>query len=327
MQKFQFIKIDSVLAKFQRDFRGLDINEGDAIEWIGEALGFMKTASASEEAIAFIEVKDYQAPIPNGLHYITQIARNRNWSEPADNKCCTEQVIQSLVEECPDCNSCVGLSKDLVPVDCNGEIIGNYEVAYYRPFFDLQFEYLQWANSKTRLLQYTPVRLANHSFFDTLVCKEPDMENLYSQGCETWDEYTVVQDQLRFNFKSGFIAIAYIRQMIDTDTGYPMIPDDESARAAITYYIGWKVKEQEGWNHREGAMQLAQLAEAKWLKYIKQFRNKAKMPSGVDQHQNLMEQSKYLLPRQNRYYGFFGKLGRPEDRPFNDPNQTTRYVR
>ena len=327
MQKFQFIKIDSILSKFQRDFRGLDINESDAIEWIGEALGFMKITSASEEAIAFIEVKNYQASIPNGLHFITQIARNRRWEKPADNNNCTIQTIDALHEETSDCHDCGGFTKDLIPVDCNGAIMGDYEVAYYRPFFDLQYEYLQWANSNTRASQYSPVRLANHSFFNTLVCKEENMENLYCQGCDDYDEYTIVQDQLRFNFESGFIAIAYIRQMIDKDTGYPMIPDDESAKAAITYYLGWKVKEQEGWNHREGAMQLAQVAEQRWLKYIKQFKNKAKMPTGVDQYQNLMEQSKYLIPRQNRYYGFFGKLGRPEDRPFNDPNKTNRYTK
>lgn len=323
MQKFQFIKIDSILSKFQRDFKGLDINEGDAIEWIGEALGFMKIPSASEEAIAFLEVKNYQTAIPNGLHFITQIARNRRWEKPADNNKCIINTLETLVEETNNHNS----YSESIPVNCNGELIKNYEVAYYRPFFDLQYEYLQWANSNTRYSQYSPVRLANHSFFNTLVCREENMENLYCQGCDDYDEYTIVQDQLRFNFESGLIAVAYIRQMIDKETGYPMIPDDESAKAAITYYLGWKIKEQEGWNHREGAMQLAQVAEQRWLKYIKQFKNKAKMPTSIDQYQNLMEQSKYLIPRQNRYYGFFGKLGRPEDRPFNDPNQTNRYTR
>lgn len=320
MQKFQFTKIDSILSKFQRDFRGLDINEGDAIEWIGEALGFMKIVSASEEAIAFIEVKNFHAPIPNGLHYITQIARNNNWEKPADTKCCMDETLSCLTE------SSEVVAPSPVTENCQGELSPGFEIAYYRPFFDLQYEYLQWASSKARATQYSPVRLANHTFFNTLVCKEENMEHLYCQGCDAYDEYTIVQDQLRFNFESGFIAVAYIRQMIDDATGYPMIPDDESARAAITYYLGWKVKEQEGWNHREGSMQLAQLAEAKWLKYIKQFKSKAKMPTGVDQYQNLMEQSKYLIPRQNRYYGFFGKLGRAEDRPFNDPNQTNRYA-
>ena len=181
MQKFQFIKIDSILSKFHRDFRGLDINESDAIDWIGEALGFMQIVSASEEAIAFIEVKNYQAPIPNGLHFITQIARNTNWEKPEDTSKCTYQTLCDLDTEYEDCNTCDNFT-NLVPVNCKGEICGDYEVAYYKPFFDLQYEYLQWANSNSRRSQYVPVRLANHSFFDTLVCKEPGMEGLYSDG-------------------------------------------------------------------------------------------------------------------------------------------------
>lgn len=323
MQKFQFTKIDSILAKVHRDLRGLDIEESDAIEWIGEALGFAKVVSASEEAVAFLEVKNYQCPIPNGLHYITQIARNNDWVKPEDSLECLSETLCAMEQEC---DTGCGCDIETVLEDCQGKLCGDYEPVYYRPFFDLQYEYLGWANSKYRRRHYTPVRLANHTFFDTLVCKIPDGD-IYDMGCHAGDEYTIVQDQLRFNFKEGFVAIAYTRQMIDQETGYPMIPDDESAKAAITYYIAWKSKEQEAWNHREGAANLAAMAEQKWLKYIGQFKSKAKMPTGVDQHQNLMEQSKYLIPRHNRYYGFFGKLGRMESRPFNDPDGRSRYSR
>lgn len=320
MQKFQFVKIDSILAKFQRDFKGLDLNEDDAIEWIGEALGFMKTVSASEEAIAFIEVKNYHASIPSGLHYITQIARNNDWNKPADNECCYNEVIENLVLQTE--------KKEVINTeDCQGKVTWNQEQVYYRPRLDLQFPFVNWISSTFKKAKYTPVRLANHTFLNTLVCKEKDMEDVYCRDCKDRDEYTIVQDQLRFNFESGFIALAYIRQMIDNETGYPMIPDDESARAAITYYLGWKIKEMEAWNHREGAMQLAQIAEQHWLKYIKQFKNKAKMPTGVDQYQNLMEQSNYLIPNHNRYYGFFGKLGTAENRTFNGPRKITNYAR
>lgn len=327
MQKFQFIKIDSILSKFHRDFRGLNLSEADAIDWIGEALGFMKIVSASQENVAFLEVKNYQAPIPNGLHYIIQIARNTQWEQPEDTSTCTIDTLESLAEEEVSASAGSCTKAKMALLNCRGELVDeNAEVAYYRPFFDLQYEYLQWANSKTRAMKFVPVRLANHSFFDTLVCKESGMEGLYKDNNDR-EEYTIVQDYLRFNFESGFIAVSYVGQMLDGDTGYPMIPDDESAKAAITYYLGWKTKEQECWNHKEGACQLAEKAEQKWLKYVGQFKSKAKMPTGVDQYQNLMDQSSYLIPRRNRYYGFFGKLGTAEDRRFNDPNRTTRFTR
>jgi hypothetical protein len=135
------------------------------------------------------------------------------------------------------------------------------------------------------------------------------------------DEYTIVGDRLRFSFKDGFVAIPYVRQKIDSTTGFPMVPDNIYARSAINYYVIWKMKERECWSHREGSCQLAEKAEKKWEDYIKKFKNHAKMPKGVDQHQNLMEQSRYMLPRLKRYYGFFGKLGTKENRPFNQPRQ------
>lgn len=321
-QKFQFVTIDTIIAKYLRDFKGLEFNEDELIEWIGEALGFMKMANASEEAIAFLEVKNHQATLPNGLHYIIQVAKNNDWKAEETDCCSVQKIVEEIVQPQETCTDCGGWTSDLVPVDCNGEIIGDQEIAYYRPYFDLQYEYLDWFHSKAYAQGYTPVRLANHTFFNSIVCQQPGAEHLYDNSTE---EYSIVEDQLRFSFKEGYVALAYLRQRVDKESGYPMIPDDESAKAAITYYLGWKIKEREGWNHREGAMQLAKLAEDKWLKYIKQFRNKAKMPWGTDEYENLMEQGNYLLPRNKRYYGFFGKLGTMENRIFNDPTQTNRY--
>lgn len=324
MAKYQFIPLDSILAKYHRDFRGLGINEGDAIEWIGEALGFAKIHGNSEEAVAYMEVKNHQCDIPNGLHYVIQIARNNQWTLANKEVCSTEAIIESLKsdEGCTTCLSgdCTDMyAKNLVPVDCNGAIVGDYEVAYYRPFFDLQYEYTGWANKTYSSRQYTPVRLSNNSFFNSIVCTVPGMEGLYD-SCQ--DEYTIVQDQLRFSFKEGFVALSYLRQVTDEETGYPMIPDDESAKAAITYYLAWKFKQREAYNHREGAAQLSADAEQHWLKYIKQFKAKTKMPSTIDDLEALKNESNYLIPRMRRYDNFFGKLGTAESRPFNNPNDT-----
>jgi hypothetical protein len=78
--RFQYVTVDTILSKYLRDFRGVELNEDEAIEWIGEALGFMQMSSASEEGIAFLEVKNYQAALPNGLHYVIQVAKNNAWS-------------------------------------------------------------------------------------------------------------------------------------------------------------------------------------------------------------------------------------------------------
>jgi hypothetical protein len=321
MQKYSYISVDNILAKYHRDFRGLDVHESDAIEWIGEALGFMKIPSAQEERIAFMEVKNHQAVLPNGLHYIIGIARDNHWVKTDPTTCPSEVAtalaeVAAITDPCTNTDAC-GNVIDCIPVDCYGRPLDK-DFTYYTPYFDLQGEYYGWCSTNYYQEKYTPVRLANHSFFNSLVCQDPDMSDVYrNQSCH--DEYTIIeQSVLRFSFKEGYVAVAYLGQKVD-DKGYPMIPDNEYARNAVTYYMAWKTKQRESYLHREGALALSREAQLQWNSYIKKFKNNAKMPTGVDQFQNLMEQSRYLIPRFNRYYGFFGKLGRAEQRPFNDP--------
>ena len=82
---------------------------------------------------------------------------------------------------------------------------------------------------------YTPVRLKNHSFFNTLVCKEFD-ENLYST-CR--DEYGVDDEDLMFSFAEGQVAISYFGPAIDKQ-GNIMIPDHETFIQACIAYIRYK---------------------------------------------------------------------------------------
>jgi hypothetical protein len=320
MQKYQFVSSDTILAKYHRDFRGLDILESDAIEWIGEALGFAKMPGVLKENVAFVEVKNHRATLPVGYQYIIQIARDNDWTPETKEECTLPAIAEALQQDCdlPECrNNCdFGLLKNAVPVDCQGNIIGDYEVAYYRPFFNLQFEYNMWNNSKLKHSRYTAVKLSNHSFFKSLVCQEVD-STIYNRST---DEYTIEHNSLIFSFKEGFVAIAYLGNMLDPETGYPMIPDDEPAKAAITYYIGWKVKERECWNHREGSCQLAEKAEAKWLKYIKQFKNNTKMFHIVDELVNFKNENQYFIPRIDREQTFFGNMGDRENKAFLDPS-------
>lgn len=308
MSDYRFISINTVLAKYYRDARGNDLNETDLIEWAGEALDFMKIPTASEEALAFLKVKDHHAPLPNNLHYIIQIARDMD-----------EELNQCLAPSDVLLNSDI---EDTIPIvrDCDGNVIESYSIASTTPYFDIKYNYEGWANNGFFRRRFVPVRLANHTLFNTLVCSGIEEDHTRQTG---EDEYTIVGDAIRFSFKEGFVAVPYIRQKLD-EKGMPMIPDNGYAKAAINYYIIWKMKERECWNHREGSCQLAEKAQMLWNDYIKKFKNHAKMPKGVDQHQNLMEGSRYLIPRLKRYYGFFGKLGTKENRPFNEPRDNYR---
>ena len=59
-QPIQYTTVDRIFNKLYRDLRETSLNESDVIEWIGEALDFLKVAENQEEAIAFLEVKNHQ---------------------------------------------------------------------------------------------------------------------------------------------------------------------------------------------------------------------------------------------------------------------------
>ena len=326
MTELQYTTVDRILSKFHRDLKGTDISESDAIEWIGEALEFLKVREIQEQAVAFIEVRNFEADVPNGLHMILQIARDNDWEMNKTStinkllKCkqeikkeedCTLEIVK-VEDTCTECkeyeelNSCLNID----------EMVHNTGVR--ESYVDTSWKFQSWASSNIYRERFTNIRLANHIFFKSVVCREKTPYD----NCGT-DEYTIVgtaERKLRFSFQEGAIALAYIRNAIDNETGYPLVPDQISYITAITYYVKWKIAERMSWDGREGFARLSQDSERLWLKYANQSKNFMKMPKGLDIHQDLLEQSHYLIPRHKRYYGYFGHLGKAEDRPFNHPN-------
>lgn len=313
-KNYQYTTLDRVIAKLYRDL-GLDeISETDVIEWSGEALEGIGTVTLYEEAVAFIEVKNHQAILPNGLHSIIQLARNNQWVKGVTGVC-----PKDIITPCPidiEVPTEVPTDDCLSPVvlDCHGTPITDYELAYYRPYFDLQYEYNGWNGHSNNVEHFSPIRLANHTFFQTIVC--PEDKQVYTGSCI--DEYTIQGDVLKFSFQEGQVALAYHRQKVDPETGYPMVPDDYSVITAITMYITMKYMGRLYYNGREGYADKFQKAESDWQWYCKQASNNSMIPHGLDQYQNLLEGRHRMIPNHNSYYGFFGKMGRKDSTRWKD---------
>lgn len=134
-------------------------------------------------------------------------------------------------------------------------------------------------------------------------------------------EYSVVQGKfLRFSFREGIVALAYTRQMVDPETGYPMIPDEISAITAITKYITMKLMERDYYAGRDGSQGRLQKAESDWQWYCKQAANQHFGLHGIDDFQDMLEQRQHMIPNLNHYYSFFGNLNKGEGRKWNDPD-------
>lgn len=292
----RYVSIYNVLSKFRRD-SSLRVEEADFIEWAAEALEAIGAAENLEEAVAFIEVKNYETAIPAGLKYVIQVALNQ-----CEGLTPIETTTSSTSSE---------EASTPVPLDCNGTPITEYELAYYRPYFDLIYEYQLWTNSRNYAECWTPVRLADHTFFNSVVCQEvnTDIQSLYKTS--EW-EYTLNDPYMRFSFKEGQIAVSYLRTKVD-ENGYPQIPDNYSVLTAITKYVKYRLLERRYEQSDKPVDERRYMkAEQDWQWYCGQAGNVSMMPKNIDDKEDLLRQRTYLLPRQYRYYGFFGKRNQYE---------------
>jgi len=293
----EYISVDRIFSKVNRELKRDNISEIDIVEMVGEALEFIGVSLIYEPSVAFIEVKGHQCSMPSHTERIIQIARNNS----------VELVTPQIVKSVP-----VVTTTDIpVALDYDGTPINAYDLAYYRPYFDLIGDYTAGINSGCGI-KFTPVRLSTNTFFNTLVYKETNFEDIYRN---VRDEYTIVEGTtLRFSFESGQIAVSYLKRKVDCETGFPLIPDKISFVTAITAYIKMKLAETDFYNHREGSAQILARAEDQWQWYCGQAKIIGIMPKSLDDWENLLQQRNYLIPRTDRYNSFFGKLADTEKR-------------
>ena len=315
------ISINRILSKIKRDYALDDLNETDLIEWAGEALEFISSFTTYNETVGFLTVKNHQIELPKYLHSIIQVAKNNCYSCLSENdnnsiNLCPSTVIEAMEKECPSVNS-----EPYKPVclDCEGKPLSGVEVAYYRPYFDLVYEYEGWNNSKLHKSCFSPIKLATNNLFNNLVCEEAN-KSIYL-NCK--DEYSIVSNNtIRFSFAEGQVAISYLKQELDSE-GYPMIPDNVESIVAITKYIILKVSERNFYSNREGSESRLQYADKDWQWYCRQAKNK-NTEFTIDDYENLLQQRSYLIPNNKHYDNFFGNLSTKENRSFNDPNHRDR---
>lgn len=300
-KQYQYVSIDRIISKLYRDLGLEEIVEIDTIEWAGEALEAIGAGAIYEDAICLLKVNNYSAELPPGLHSIVQVAR--------DN----EMQDSDTVEDC----MCKELEETAQPVQ---EDITNDIVIKPSLFFTTGIPYniQKWLSCNFYKERFTPVRLSNHTFFDSIVYKENQSEYLNSK-----DEYTIQRNKIKTSFEEGYIVLSYKRQMLDEETCYPLVPDSYSYITAITKYITWKMFTRMWYMGREGDYRnMSMKAEEEWHWYCKQASNESFILYGVDEHQNFLENKLKLLPNHNSYYGFFGKLN---ERDFNGPGDVNGF--
>lgn len=313
---FNYISVKTVLGDAFRDLPSTYLQETDMIEWTANALEHIQAPGDYEEMVAWLEVTNHQVEMPDHLRYIIQLAKNNCWSS---TDLLSVQEVLDCLDDTPDNPPteidpgdsifCVTYPKIL---DCRGNILGDYHLSYYRTRFEHNFEYYGFVGTKYYQRCFTPIRLTEHTFFNSVVCTENNADQLYST-CQ--DEYTIAAPYLRFSFASGQVALSYLKWKLDED-GYPMIPDAVQYRDAIVAYFNYKVQRRRFYSDEIGEGKFDR-AERDWHWRCQQAKNYSMSLRGVDDLQNVYDQRNYLLPHEYRYHNFYGNQNTPENRIYN----------
>lgn len=310
MTSLQYQPIDRILAKLHRDLpSSFNIEEDDVIEWIGEALEGIGAYSELSEKVYFLQVENYRCTIPSFAKYIVQISKHSSIEELPLKKCLAK-INQELVVE-QTINPCFP-----VLIDCQSGLIGDYDIAYYRPYFSLDVDYGVWLSSNTHRRKWEVLKNTQNTTFDSVGNKD---FNLYRHSTH---EYKVEAPILRFSFEKGIVAITLAQSKLD-DKGLPMIPDSYMYSNAIKTYIILRLMEKDFYAGREGSSNKLNRAEAEWQFYCRGAGNESIMTRTVDEYDSMRHLSQQMIPQTTSNY--FGNLGNIDQRNYLKRNLINGY--
>lgn len=298
MRVTRSISPKSIIDKINRLFNNRKISDDDILEYVGEAMEKCFCFLYEDNVITFVEVQEYQAVIPYGVTVINQLALNTAWSKEDEKNYCPENVVQDLSDdiEVIDYDSC---GRPISPEIYYSNV--SYNFGTQNPYF--------WDMSYF-VSDFVPIRRSNNLFFDHLVRevdRRPDIMR-YSGIHGDLPQYQVTQGDalLTFDFKEGQVAISHKRIAMD-EQGFPKIPDHPEIKDTIFYYIVFKIMERDFYNNEQGSVQRIQKAEQDFEFSCASTKN-LKLPD-IDQLQNMLENSKSIIPNHHKFANFFSTLG------------------
>lgn len=291
--------VDRIISKVYNDF-GLDeIDESVIIEWIGDVLAQLDIHKAYQERVAFLEVKNHEAEIPDDMISLREVSINNNYNPDSENyeckdycKCDCKEAIGE--EESISCEEEVTMFRD-----CRGRLVipEGYERVYFTTNFKLSPKnpYIGSTDFYGKNNCFTKIKASDNVYKSLKICDDSSecVKSLYSPNQE---EFSVIGNNFRFSFKEGQVVVSYLSQPIDIETGYPLIPDDISIISAITNYILFMYCRKMHIIGRDGYKEKYQEAEKDYNWYLSQAKNKLYGLYGEDEHDKFTESYLKIIP-------------------------------
>lgn len=276
MRQTRYTSVYSIIRQVYRDMGIDDVNESDAIEWAADAVEQMSIKENYTVNTAFLEVDNYHCELPANTTKVLQIAKSRKCDKlPSTPRSIIMEVER---EECGcDTSSNCG---------CGTKKRHNPHLMFcssFRRNYGIVFGFGSLCGIRQKWEEVEPT---GNNFFNSGVC---------NGGEHTTDlQYRIQNGNALFSFEKGLIALSYVTPMLDDD-GFPMVPDDVSAREAVSKYIIMKLVTREWYRGREGYQDKMMKAEQDWHWYCKQYKAKMAMPE-EDDYRKLMRQELRMFP-------------------------------
>lgn len=277
MKIAKYISVFTIIKQVYRDFGVDDISESDAIEWAADAVEQLSIKENYTVNTAFLNVENYHCMMPDNLVKVLQIAKNvcrdklprspRNVIyEVVDNKC----GCHTTTEKC----GCTTKTRTNTRLRFCNSFLVNYGIVF------------NVGHLNRPRVEWIEVEPSGNNFFNIGVCNGGE--------CSAEIQYKLDNGKILFSFKEGLIALSYVTPKLDED-GYPMIPDDVSAREAVSKYIIMKIMQKRWYMGREGYQDKMMKAEQDWHWYCKQFKMKNAMPD-EDEYRKIERQELRMFP-------------------------------
>ncbi len=276
-----------VLAKIISDYnlQENDIRIADIKNWIAEGMENIGSVNNLNHIVVVLPIKDYQCKLPCDLQQLSYVAYSNNpnngWVpikkatgvfSVYDKKCCDS-----------DCNMLIQ-NDALIPLVKNMFNIVDDKEALDKLKADPNIR-----KTLSALINQYTVCDANHI---------PNKCNLI--------QYDVKPGYIFTNVRDGFLKISYYAIYTDEE-GMPMIPDMQSYKEALTYYVGTKLLYPD-WIAGKVSNYVYESIKNSWNFYRNQAYAESLMPTQNELH-NIGHTWLTLVPNVNTYDTFTGELG------------------
>lgn len=296
---YKWLSVHNIIAKV---FTDLDLQEEshrvyDMIEWAGEAIkkigafGSFKKNVTGSNAKPDLVVEDYQAKLPDNVFRVIQAF----FSDSSDGTFYPMRYATGSLD-----GVWYNTVRPLGGNDVTAEGVSYIEsdlVQLAMLLYDLTYEEaLQQLNDGTIDRDLLISILGGNEPSDIIKVDDRSFDLLY----------VVENGVIRVNQKTGYIRIAYEEIPTDED-GYPLIPDNESYREAIYWYIVMKLLYPK-WVIGKVRDAVYYEARNSWNYYLKQAYGNAIMPNR-DMMESIKNNWNRLVPEMTEHDTGFQTLG------------------